>query len=78
MKSVPTLKTILIFFISCYQVTISRALPSRCRFYPSCSAYSKEAIETHGVTRGLGLSIKRIIKCHPFHPGGVDLVKGEY
>ncbi|RAP35206.1 membrane protein insertion efficiency factor YidD [Candidatus Marinamargulisbacteria bacterium SCGC AAA071-K20] len=77
MKFIPTLNSLLIFFINCYQNTISKVLPPRCRFYPSCSAYSKEAINTYGVSKGLQLSIKRLSKCHPFHPGGIDVLKGE-
>jgi putative membrane protein insertion efficiency factor len=49
-------------------------LGPRCRFYPSCSHYTIEAIETHGVITGLFLSLKRLVKCHPLHPGGVDMV----
>jgi putative membrane protein insertion efficiency factor len=45
-----------------------------CRFYPTCSAYAKEAIETHGAVRGSWLAGKRIVKCHPWHPGGLDPV----
>ena len=77
MKSIPVLKTLLLLFISFYQQTISRVLAPSCRFYPSCSFYSKEAIGRYGVLKGVLLSVKRIIKCHPFHPGGIDLVKGE-
>lgn len=47
---------------------------STCRFYPSCSAYALEAVDRHGVFYGIYLLLKRILKCHPFHPGGVDFV----
>ncbi|MFD1848907.1 membrane protein insertion efficiency factor YidD [Oceanobacillus bengalensis] len=57
-----------------YQTAISPFTPSTCRFYPSCSAYSLEAIKRFGAIKGGILSIKRISKCHPFHPGGVDYV----
>jgi uncharacterized protein len=57
-----------------YQRAISPALPPRCRFYPSCSAYALEAIERHGAARGAWLALRRIVKCAPWHPGGVDLV----
>lgn len=57
-----------------YQLLISPLLGPRCRFYPSCSNYAIEAIERHGIVRGSGLAIKRISRCHPFNPGGVDPV----
>jgi putative membrane protein insertion efficiency factor len=57
-----------------YQRWISPALGPRCRFYPSCSEYAKTAIEVHGATRGTWLTIRRLVKCQPFHPGGFDYV----
>jgi putative membrane protein insertion efficiency factor len=60
--------------IVAYRRWISPAMPARCRFYPSCSAYALEAITVHGVVRGLGLAIWRLLRCHPFHPGGFDPV----
>nr|MDH3153482.1 membrane protein insertion efficiency factor YidD [Bacillus licheniformis]MDH3164485.1 membrane protein insertion efficiency factor YidD [Bacillus licheniformis] len=57
-----------------YQKWISPALPPTCRFYPTCSNYGLEAIEKHGAFKGGWLTIKRILKCHPFHPGGIDPV----
>jgi len=60
--------------IRLYQLTISRALPSSCRFYPSCSEYTRQAIERHGLLRGGWLGVKRLARCHPFNPGGYDPV----
>jgi putative membrane protein insertion efficiency factor len=60
--------------IRLYQLTISRMLPSSCRFYPSCSEYTKQAIELHGLRRGVWLGLKRLARCHPFNPGGYDPV----
>lgn len=53
---------------------VSRHLPPRCRFHPSCSAYGLEAIETHGALRGGWLAVKRVARCHPWHEGGLDPV----
>ncbi len=63
-----------VLLIDIYQYIISPLLPSSCRFYPSCSTYARESILTHGLIRGLFLSFVRIVKCHPFHPGGFDPV----
>nr|WP_246214715.1 membrane protein insertion efficiency factor YidD [Modestobacter muralis] len=57
-----------------YQRAISPAFPPRCRFEPSCSAYAAEALEVHGAARGSWLAVKRLAKCAPWHPGGLDLV----
>nr|WP_269059939.1 membrane protein insertion efficiency factor YidD [Iocasia fonsfrigidae] len=69
------MKKILIMLINIYQRIISPLLPKSCRFYPTCSAYSKEAILKYGVFRGCLLSIKRIVRCHPFNKGGYDPVE---
>ena len=66
-------RKVLIFLIRVYQRVLSPLLPNRCRFYPTCSHYAVEAIEKHGAW-GLWLAIKRILKCHPLHPGGYDPV----
>ena len=60
--------------IRVYQYTLSPLLGPSCRFYPSCSEYAHQAITRHGPLRGLVLAVKRILRCHPFHPGGVDPV----
>ncbi|MNI21170.1 putative membrane protein insertion efficiency factor [compost metagenome] len=57
-----------------YRKFISPLKPPTCRFYPTCSQYALDAIEEHGALRGSWLATKRICKCHPFHPGGVDHV----
>lgn len=64
----------LVAFVRGYQLIISPLLPAACRYYPSCSAYAVEALEKHGAWRGSLLTIKRIGRCHPFHPGGFDPV----
>jgi uncharacterized protein len=68
------LKKIFISIIRFYQVVISPLKPPTCRFYPTCSQYGFEAVLRFGAIKGGWLTIKRILKCHPFHPGGVDLV----
>jgi hypothetical protein len=65
---------ILIVLIRVYRLSLSPVLGNRCRFYPSCSQYALEAIEQHGAARGLWLAGKRLLRCHPWHSGGVDLV----
>lgn len=68
------IKKLLIFLIRCYQKYISPLRPACCRFYPTCSAYAIEAIRVHGAIKGLYLAVCRVLKCHPFHAGGVDPV----
>ncbi|GAA4677970.1 membrane protein insertion efficiency factor YidD [Phytohabitans rumicis] len=65
---------VLTSLVIAYRRWISPALPARCRFYPSCSAYALEAIAKHGALRGAGLAVWRLLRCHPFHPGGYDPV----
>lgn len=65
---------LLIGLISVYRRFVSPVLGPRCRFYPSCSAYALEAIRVHGAGRGSWLAVRRLSRCHPFHPGGLDPV----
>jgi uncharacterized protein len=67
-------KKLLISFIRFYQIFISPLKPPTCRFYPTCSHYGLEAVKRFGAIKGGWLTIKRILKCHPFHPGGFDPV----
>ena len=68
------LKSLLIGLIRFYQYFISPLKPPSCRFYPTCSSYAIEALKVHGPIKGLWLTVKRVGKCHPLHPGGLDLV----
>jgi len=63
-----------VFLLRGYKLVISPLLPSACRFYPTCSQYMSEAIETHGIAKGVWLGLKRLGRCHPFHAGGSDPV----
>ena len=68
------MKQLFLHAIRFYQRNISPCFPARCRFYPTCSAYAYEAIQKYGPGKGLLLSIKRVLKCNPFHEGGYDPV----
>jgi len=68
------IRHLLLGLIQVYRYTISPFLGQRCRFYPTCSAYAAEALTRYGVIKGLWLSLKRVLRCHPFHPGGHDPV----
>ncbi|PIE64289.1 MAG: membrane protein insertion efficiency factor YidD [Desulfobacterales bacterium] len=72
-KSEMAAKLVMIL-IQLYQISISPFLGSHCRFVPSCSEYAYQAIATYGVFKGSLLAIKRILRCHPFNPGGFDPV----
>lgn len=67
-------RLVLILLVRGYQVSISPLLPASCRYYPSCSAYAVEALQRHGALRGSWLAARRILRCHPFTPGGYDPV----
>ena len=58
-----------------YKRWISPLLPSACRFHPTCSEYMMQAVETHGVARGIWMGLRRLARCHPFHQGGFDPVR---
>jgi putative membrane protein insertion efficiency factor len=68
------MKNIAMALIRLYQNTLSRVLPSACRFYPSCSQYTYQAIAKYGFLRGGWMGVKRLARCHPFNPGGYDPV----
>ncbi len=68
------MKRIFIFLIDAYKLLLSPFFGQQCRFYPTCSSYTKEAIEVHGALRGGWLGVKRILRCNPWHAGGVDEV----
>jgi putative membrane protein insertion efficiency factor len=69
------MKKLFLFLIRIYQKIISPWTPKSCRFYPTCSEYSKQAIIKYGAFKGGWMGFKRIIRCHPFNPGGYDPVE---
>jgi putative membrane protein insertion efficiency factor len=66
------LRGLFLFGIRGYQLLISPLFPSSCRFYPTCSEYSLQAVQTYGLTKGILLTLKRLGRCHPFSQGGYD------
>ena len=68
------MKILLIWLVRGYRILISPLFPPTCRFYPTCSSYAIDAIERFGAVRGSILAIRRILRCHPLHPGGYDPV----
>ena len=68
------MKRVLLALIRGYQYLFRPLLGSNCRFYPSCSDYAREAVEKHGALKGTWLAVRRILRCHPYHPGGYDPV----
>ena len=69
------MKSVLISFLKLYKLAISPLLPPSCRFIPTCSEYAVDAISRYGAARGTVLAIRRLLRCHPFNPGGYDPVK---
>ena len=65
---------LLLLAVEAYRLLLSPLLGGHCRFWPSCSVYAMEAIQRHGAVQGAGLSLRRLARCHPFHPGGIDPV----
>lgn len=68
------MKPLLIGALRAYRYLLRPMLGANCRFYPSCSDYAREAIERHGSIRGTALALRRLSRCHPWHPGGYDPV----
>ncbi|HEV2911986.1 MAG TPA: membrane protein insertion efficiency factor YidD [Pyrinomonadaceae bacterium] len=69
------MRIVLITLLKFYKAAISPLLPPSCRFVPTCSEYARQAIERHGAWRGTWMGARRILRCHPFHPGGYDPVE---
>jgi len=68
------MRILVVALIKAYRYVLSPLLGNRCRFYPSCSHYAEEALARHGLMRGGWLALRRLSRCHPWHPGGVDPV----
>jgi len=68
------MKKAVLFLIRAYKATLSPLLGTHCRYAPTCSDYTREAIERHGLGRGIWLGVRRLLRCHPFHEGGIDPV----
>ena len=68
------MKALLLALLRAYQYAVRPLLGANCRFYPSCSDYAMQAVERHGAYHGAWLAIRRVLKCHPYHPGGFDPV----
>lgn len=68
------IRALLLLLVRLYRLAVSPMLPPACRFHPSCSAYAAGALERHGALRGGWLTVRRVLRCHPWHPGGFDPV----
>ena len=68
------MEELILLLLRAYRVAISPLIGPRCRYYPSCSQYAQVAVERHGAARGSWLAVRRIARCHPWHPGGFDPV----
>lgn len=68
-------RAMLLLLLAVYRVAVSPFLPRACRFYPSCSAYTEQAVRKYGILKGIASGFGRIGRCHPWHPGGYDPVK---
>jgi len=66
------MRRLTLLLITCYQRVISPLLPPACRYYPTCSEYTRQAVERYGAVRGVGMGLKRLLRCNPFFAGGYD------
>jgi uncharacterized protein len=69
------MRNVILITLRTYKRWVSPLLPSACRFHPTCSEYMMQAVEAHGVVRGVWLGVRRLCRCHPFHEGGFDPVR---
>ncbi len=69
------MRKLIVAVLRFYKLILSPFLPSSCRYHPSCSEYMRQAVEKHGVARGVWMGLKRLLRCHPFHAGGLDPVR---